>query len=171
MVEWRVVSMDQRGHGFSDHSSDYSRAAFVGDITALLDHLGACEPALLIGNSLGGINAFFFAALVVEESPPEQHEPMTFMLDWRGVYPTSEALEQKIGARLDAGIRSRRSGRDEERSERRLLERADDVDLPGVGRSGNEQQSSRRQGARVHGRSKAKHREGLAQGANQFRFG
>jgi len=100
MVEWRVVSMDQRGHGFSDHSSDYSRAAFVGDITALLDHLGACEPALLIGNSLGGINAFFFAALVVEESPPEQHEPMTFMLDWRGVYPTSEALEQKIGERL-----------------------------------------------------------------------
>ena len=108
MPEWRVVSMDQRGHGLSDHSSDYSRGAFVGDIAALLDHLGAREPAVLIGNSLGGTNAFFFAArhpnrvraLVVEEGSPEQHEPFTFVLDWRGLYPTREALEQKIGERL-----------------------------------------------------------------------
>jgi pimeloyl-ACP methyl ester carboxylesterase len=110
MLEWRVVSMDQRGHGLSDHSSDYSRDAFIGDFAALLDHLGASEPAVLIGNSLGGINAFFFAArhpnrvraMVIEESPPEQHahDPFAFVLDWRGVYPTSEALEQKIGERL-----------------------------------------------------------------------
>jgi esterase len=109
MPEWRVVSMDQRGHGLSDHSSDYSRGAFVGDIAALLDHLGAREPAVLIGNSLGGTNAFVFAArhpnrvraLVVEEgSPEQQHEPFTFVLDWRGLYPTREALEQKIGERL-----------------------------------------------------------------------
>ena len=25
---------------------------------------------------------------------------MTFVLDWRGLYPTSDALEQKIGERL-----------------------------------------------------------------------
>ena len=36
MPEWRVVSMDQRGHGLSDHSTDYSLGAFVGDIGALL---------------------------------------------------------------------------------------------------------------------------------------
>jgi esterase len=108
MPEWRVVSLDQRGHGLSDHSSDYSRSAFVGDIAALLNHLGASAPAVLIGNSLGGTNAFIFAArhpdrvraLVVEEGPPEQHESMTFVLEWRGLYPTSEALEQKIGERL-----------------------------------------------------------------------
>ena len=108
MPEWRVVSLDQRGHGLSGHSSDYSRAAFVGDIAALLDHLGVRDPVVLIGNSLGGTNAFFFAArhphrvraLVVEEGPPEQHESLTFVLDWRGVYATSEALEQKIGERL-----------------------------------------------------------------------
>lgn len=108
MPEWRVVSLDQRGHGLSGHSSDYSRAAFVGDIAALLDHLGAREPVVLIGNSLGGTNAFIFAArhpervraLVIEEGPPEQHETLTFVLDWRGLYPTSEALEQKIGERL-----------------------------------------------------------------------
>jgi len=108
MPEWRVVSMDQRGHGLSDHSSDYSRDAFVGDIAALLDHLGAREPVVLIGNSLGGTNAFFFAAkypervraMVIEEGPPEQHNELEFILDWKGVYPTSEALEQKIGERL-----------------------------------------------------------------------
>jgi esterase len=108
MPEWRVVSLDQRGHGLSDHSSDYSRAAFIADIAALLDHLGAREPVVLIGNSLGGTNAFIFAArhpdrvraLVIEEGPPEQREALTFVLDWRGLYPTSEALEQKIGERL-----------------------------------------------------------------------
>jgi esterase len=108
MPEWRVVSLDQRGHGLSDHSTDYSRAAFVGDIAALLDHLGAREPVVLIGNSVGGTNAFFFAArfpqrvraLVIEEGPPEQHESLAFVLEWRGLYPTSEALEQKIGERL-----------------------------------------------------------------------
>ncbi|MDO9355295.1 MAG: alpha/beta fold hydrolase, partial [Solirubrobacteraceae bacterium] len=78
MPEWRVVSLDQRGHGLSDHASDYSRAAFVGDIAALLDHLGATGPVVLVGNSLGGTNAFFFAArhpervraMVIEEGPP-----------------------------------------------------------------------------------------------------
>src|SRR5436190_8809355 len=48
MPQWRVVSMDQRGHGLSDHSSDYSRAAFIGDIAGLLDHLGAREPVVII---------------------------------------------------------------------------------------------------------------------------
>lgn len=108
MPEYRVVSLDQRGHGLSDHSSDYSRDAFIGDIAALLDHLGVREPVVLIGNSLGGTNAFIFAArfpervrgLVIEEGPPEQKETLTFVLDWRGVYPTSEALERKIGERL-----------------------------------------------------------------------
>ncbi len=108
MPEWRVVSLDQRGHGLSDHASDYSREAFVDDIAALLDHLGAREPAVLIGNSLGGTNAFVFAArhpervraLVIEEGPAEQHESFAFIKDWRGLYPTSEALEKKIGERL-----------------------------------------------------------------------
>ena len=108
MPDWRVVSLDQRGHGLSDHASDYSRDAFVGDIAALLDHLGARDPAVLIGNSLGGTNAFVFAArhpervraLVVEEGPAEQHESFAFIRDWHGVYPTNEALERKIGERL-----------------------------------------------------------------------
>jgi pimeloyl-ACP methyl ester carboxylesterase len=52
--DWRVVTLDQRGHGHSGHASDYSRAAYIGDIGALLDHLGVSEPVILVGNSLGG---------------------------------------------------------------------------------------------------------------------
>jgi esterase len=108
MPEWRVVSLDQRGHGLSDHASDYSRAAFVGDIVALLHHLEVSKPVVLVGNSLGGNNAITFTrqrpdrvrALVVEESPPEAHEGLDFVLEWRGVYPTREDLERKIGERL-----------------------------------------------------------------------
>jgi esterase len=107
--EWRVVSLDQRGHGLSDHASDYSRAAFVGDIAALLEHLQVEKPVVLVGNSLGGNNAIAYAsqhpqrvrALVVEESPPEAHgNSFDFVLAWRGIYPTREELEGKIGERL-----------------------------------------------------------------------
>ena len=52
MPEWRVVSMDQRGHGLSDHSTNYTLGAFVGDIAALLDHLNATAPVVLVGNSV-----------------------------------------------------------------------------------------------------------------------
>jgi len=108
MPEWRVVSMDQRGHGLSDHSADYSRDAFVQDIAGLLDHLGASDPVVLIGNSLGGTNAFCFAArhptrvraMVIEEGPAEGHGSFDFVLEWRGLYPTRQALEHKIGERL-----------------------------------------------------------------------
>jgi pimeloyl-ACP methyl ester carboxylesterase len=100
--------MDQRGHGLSDHSADYWRDAFVQDIAGLLDHLGASDPVVLIGNSLGGTNAFCFAAryptrvraMVIEEGPPEGHGSFEFVLEWRGLYPTRQALEQKIGERL-----------------------------------------------------------------------
>lgn len=52
--EWRVVALDLRGHGHSDHSADLSWDAFIGDLAAFLDHLGVEEPAILMGNSHGG---------------------------------------------------------------------------------------------------------------------
>lgn len=59
--QWRVIALDQRGHGESDRAADYERSSYVGDITAFLDHLGLAEVALL-GHSLGGVNAYQFAA-------------------------------------------------------------------------------------------------------------
>lgn len=106
--EWRVIALDQRGHGHSDHSIDFSWDAFIGDLAALLDHLGIKEPANLIGNSLGGTVAFRYAArnpgkvraMVIEESPAEEDADLGFMREWAGIYPTRDALAAKIGERL-----------------------------------------------------------------------
>jgi esterase len=33
---WRVIALDQRGHGHSDHAPTYTRADYLDDLTALL---------------------------------------------------------------------------------------------------------------------------------------
>jgi esterase len=106
--KWRVIALDQRGHGHSDHAEDLSWDAFIGDLVAFLDHLDIEGPAVLAGNSLGGIVAFRFAArfpakvraMIVEEAPAVVDGDMDFMRQWAGVYPTREALQAKIGERL-----------------------------------------------------------------------
>jgi pimeloyl-ACP methyl ester carboxylesterase len=59
--EWRVVALDQRGHGYSDHASSYSRDDYISDLEAFVNHLGLTN-FILLGNSLGGVNAYQFAA-------------------------------------------------------------------------------------------------------------
>jgi esterase len=106
--KWRVIALDQRGHGHSDHADDLSWNAFIGDLAAFLDHLNIVERAILAGNSLGGTVAFRFAArfpakvraMIAEEAPAEVDGDFDFMRQWAGVYPTREALQAKIGERL-----------------------------------------------------------------------
>jgi esterase len=106
--KWRVIALDQRGHGHSDHSDDLSWDAFIGDLAAFLDHLNIYGPTILAGNSLGGTVAFRFAArcpgkvraMIVEEAPAVMAPDFDFMRAWAGVYPTRAALEAKIGERL-----------------------------------------------------------------------
>lgn len=46
--EWRVVALDQRGHGHSDHapiSTPPTRGDYVGDLAALFEHLGLKKPS------------------------------------------------------------------------------------------------------------------------------
>ncbi len=75
----RVIAPDARGHGFSEgNPPDVSAAAHVADAAAAIDelHLG---PAVLVGQSLGGLTALalaaehpeMVAALVVVEAGPE----------------------------------------------------------------------------------------------------
>jgi pimeloyl-ACP methyl ester carboxylesterase len=105
---WRVVALDQRGHGHSDHAPSSTWSDYVGDLGAFLDHLGAKAPAVLLGNSLGGTAAFLFAAeqpervraLIAEESPAKEEADLRFMLAWQGVFPTRQALLDKVGERL-----------------------------------------------------------------------
>ncbi len=75
----RVIAPDARGHGFSEgNPPDVSAAAHVADAAAAIDelHLG---PAVLVGQSLGGLTAMALAAehpevvaaLVMVEAGPE----------------------------------------------------------------------------------------------------
>lgn len=59
---WRCIVPDQRGHGESSRApdGDYSCAAQVGDLVALLDAL-AIKYCALVGHSMGGLNALHFA--------------------------------------------------------------------------------------------------------------
>jgi esterase len=59
--EWRIVGMDQRGHGWSDHATDRTRDAFINDAAAMIAHLN-CGPVVLMGHSFGGVNAYQLAA-------------------------------------------------------------------------------------------------------------
>ncbi|MFE3196127.1 alpha/beta fold hydrolase [Nocardia sp. NPDC059240] len=58
---WRLIALDQRGHGHSDRPADYTRAGYIADVVALLDHLGI-DSVVLLGHSLGGVNAYQLAA-------------------------------------------------------------------------------------------------------------
>jgi pimeloyl-ACP methyl ester carboxylesterase len=59
--DWRVIALDQRGHGESDRAVRYDRAGYVADALAFLDHLGLASAPVL-GHSLGGANAYQLAA-------------------------------------------------------------------------------------------------------------
>jgi pimeloyl-ACP methyl ester carboxylesterase len=58
----RVLALDQRGHGRSDRNlAGASRGAYVADAINLIEHLGLSR-VVLIGQSMGGVNAYLVAA-------------------------------------------------------------------------------------------------------------
>jgi esterase len=105
--EWRLIALDQRGHGHSDHAATYTRADYLQDLEAFFDHLDL-NDAVLLGNSLGGINAYQFAArhpekvrgLIIEDIGVVLSDEPTFVLEWEGEFPTREALAERIGPRF-----------------------------------------------------------------------
>jgi esterase len=106
--EWRVIALDQRGHGYSDHASSYTRADYLGDIEAFFTHLRLRSAVVLLGNSLGGVNAYQFAArlpnrvraLIVEDIGVVMSYDISFALPWAGYFDTRDALSGRIGSRL-----------------------------------------------------------------------
>ena len=65
---FRVIAMDQRGHGESLKShdpADYGRAALAADAVALLDHLGVRQPEVF-GYSMGTRTALQMAIVAPE---------------------------------------------------------------------------------------------------------
>ena len=72
----RIVTMDQRGHGYSSHTpGEYARENQVRDVVFVLENV-CKEPAILWGHSMGGGNAAstvskhpeLATALVLEDS-------------------------------------------------------------------------------------------------------
>jgi esterase len=59
--DFRVLAVDQRGHGASDWAADYSAAALADDLAELIARSGTA-PVRLIGHSLGGMAALLLAA-------------------------------------------------------------------------------------------------------------
>lgn len=105
--EWRVIAPDQRGHGYSDHASSYTRDDYLQDLAALYDHLGM-RSAILLGNSLGGVNAYQFTArypdrvraLVIEDIGVVVEDAASFVLNWAGAFGSRQQLEEVIGPRF-----------------------------------------------------------------------
>jgi esterase len=107
--DWRVIAPDQRGHGYSDHADSYTRDDYLGDLAALLTHLNLNAPVVLLGNSLGGVNAYQYAArqpervraMIIEDIGVEIHDSIHGMMEgWGGIFKTPEQLAERLGPRL-----------------------------------------------------------------------
>jgi pimeloyl-ACP methyl ester carboxylesterase len=80
---FRIIGLDQRGHGRSEPApADVSRGAYVADVAAVIEEL-SLRPVVLVGQSMGGNTAFLGAAtfpdlvqaLVVIEASPDGPTP------------------------------------------------------------------------------------------------
>ncbi len=104
--DWRVIALDQRGHGWSDHPSDtdYSRKSYVKDILNFVrDELGG-YPVTILGHSLGGINAYQFAsrhpesvkAVIVEDIGAEINADLSFAEKFPVRSPSLKELRESL---------------------------------------------------------------------------
>ncbi|WP_251096225.1 alpha/beta hydrolase [Streptomyces sp. Caat 7-52] len=108
---FRVVAVDQRGHGASErHPHDVSRAAYVADVVAVAGQLGLDRP-VLVGQSLGGHTAMLTAAahpdlvralVLVEAAPgdPDTRAPEdigVWLDSWPVPFPSREAAVSFFG--------------------------------------------------------------------------
>jgi esterase len=66
--DFHCLAVDQRGHGDSEWSPilDYGPGAHVRDIRGLIEQLGLKQP-VLVGHSLGGLNAMIYATAAAEQ--------------------------------------------------------------------------------------------------------
>lgn len=91
-----TFALDQRGHGVSDKLiSDYSRRAYVSDIINVIEQLHL-RPTILIGQSMGGQNAFLVAAqrpdlvqklIVVEAGASANPSAQELVRRWFATWP------------------------------------------------------------------------------------
>lgn len=96
---WRVVALDQRGHGWSDARGDYSRRAYVDDAAEVIRSLNLA-PVVVLGHSLGALNAYQLASwhpelvkgMIIEEIGAVLHGLPTFVGNWPTRFSTVRSL-------------------------------------------------------------------------------
>lgn len=60
--DFTCARLDLRGHGESGTSGEYDALAAAGDVTAVVEAVGAAEPPVVVGHSLGAVVATAYAA-------------------------------------------------------------------------------------------------------------
>jgi len=108
--KYRILALDQRGHGGSPRTSEYSFELMCDDLLHFVNAMNL-ERFTLIGHSMGGTVSYLFAEsfssridrLIVEDTPPPFHdkpinipskpsEPLPF--DWPVVPSILEQLNE-----------------------------------------------------------------------------
>lgn len=98
--EYRVISLDQRGHGESGRPASFALDRYAADALAFLDYAAAQGPVYALGHSLGGLVACRaaalqperFKALILEDIGPVVDSDMSFTLNWPRRTETKEEL-------------------------------------------------------------------------------
>jgi pimeloyl-ACP methyl ester carboxylesterase len=104
---YRVVALDQRGHGETEHApaGDYATDDFVRDIEAFADALGL-DRFILCGQSMGGHNTIAFTArhpervicALANDMPPRRRDNVPAPPD---APPVFESIEANMAQRME----------------------------------------------------------------------
>jgi len=110
LADHRMITLDYRGRGQSEWSSDYTTYAIpreAQDVIELLDHLGLDKVAIL-GTSRGGLNAMFLAAIAKDRllgialndvGPKLEQSGLDVIADYLGRRPAAKTHEQAADLR------------------------------------------------------------------------
>jgi pimeloyl-ACP methyl ester carboxylesterase len=99
--QFRVVALEQRGQGINPPAGEYSRESYIRDAAGAIETLGL-SPAVVVGHSLGAINAYQLAArrgdlvraIVVEDFGTEFSADVSWILKWPTTFSSRrEAME------------------------------------------------------------------------------
>ena len=116
---WRLFAPDQRGHGHSSHTATYTRQDYLADLEILTAHWGL-DRFVLLGSSLGGVNAYQFAArhpgrvdaLVNEDIGAVCRDDLSWCLEWPRRFANRAELEAAVHPYFAASAVERTDGWD-----------------------------------------------------------
>lgn len=100
----RLILIDQRGHGLSDHFDTYKTTDYVNDLKMIIDYLNIKNP-IILGHSLGGVNAYHYAfssnnvkSLIIEDIGTEVNCSNEFILnlprEFNSLYEVDESFKK-----------------------------------------------------------------------------